>query len=137
MNIQWPVKGSAWAKLVEEGKGWEILIPDWLPSAMNSLMRNSWDSYMGERRFVQRYLSDNHRDIPPAMGKRAVQMVIIKTTGQWDDEPNLDARSKATLDAMTKLAILRDDNRKWLEWHHVQEVHGDVKGVVIRVWEVD
>jgi hypothetical protein len=137
MKIDWPVKGQEWGAMVEEGKAWEILIADWLPSSFNSLLRNSWTTYVGERRFIQRYLSDNYREIPPAMGKREIQIVIIKTSGQWDDEPNLDGRSKATLDAMTKLAMLRDDNRKWLKWNHVQEVHGTIKGVAIRLWEVE
>lgn len=137
MRIDWPISGKGWEAMVEAGRGWEILIADWLPSSMNSLLRNSWSSYMGERRFIQRYLSDNYRHIPPAMGKRGIQIVIIKTSGQWDDEPNLDGRSKATLDAMTKLAMLRDDSRRFLEWHHVQEVHGTIKGVAIRLWDVD
>ena len=123
--------------MVAAGRGWEIIIPDWLPSSLNSLLRNSWNTYIGERRFIQRYLSDNYRDIPPAMGKRGIKMAIIKATGQWDDEPNLDGRSKATIDAMTKLAMIRDDNRRYLEWHHVQEIHGTIKGVVVRLWEVD
>lgn len=138
MNINWPIKEDEWDKMVADGKAWQIIIGDWLPPSFNKLLRDSWTSYVGQRRWVQRYLSDNYGEkVPVAMGKRGIQMVIVKKSGQWDDEPNLDGRSKATLDAMVKLAMLRDDSRKFLEWHHVQEVHGSIKGVIIRLWETE
>ena len=137
MKIDWHIPTSEWDAMKADGRGWEILIPDWLPMAMNELIRNSWNTYMGERRWIQSYLSQNCRDIPPAMGKRAVQMLVVKGTGNLDDEPNLDGRSKATIDAMVKLKLLRDDNVKWLQWHHVSQVAGPFqKGLVIRLWDV-
>ncbi len=127
---------AEWAKKVEDGVGWEIIIPDWLPSSMNSLIKNSWNSYAGERRWIQHYMSHNFQAIPPALGKRAFEMVLVKKS-HLDDEPNLDARSKATLDAMQKLGMLRGDDVKWLEWHHVQQVKAPRGGVMMRLWEVD
>ncbi len=136
-DITWPMSGQEWDHLVNDDMGWEILVPEWLPSSLNTLIQGSYNSYMSERRWIQAFMSQNYRNIPPAMGKRAVKMIVVKKGSQWDDEPNLDGRSKATLDAMQKLSMLRGDDRKWLEWHHVQEVHGDVSGCVIRLWEVE
>lgn len=136
-DITWPHSIDEWDELLKSNKGWEMLIPEWLPSSLNSLIRNSYKSYASERRWVQSFLSQRYRDIPPAMGKRGVKLVIVKKGGQWDDASNLDGRSKAPLDAMTKLGMIRDDNHRWLTWHHVQEVHGIVSGTVIRLWEDD
>ena len=123
-----------WKAMVEAEIAWEIIIPDWLPSSLNSLLKNSWTSYAGERRWIQHYLSLNYPEIPPAMEKRGFEMFIAKKS-HMDDEPNLDARSKAILDAMQKLGMLRGDDIKWLDWHHVQQVKAPRSGVMARLWE--
>lgn len=124
-----------WRQMLEAGIAWEIIIPDWLPMSLNSLVSNSRSSYMGERRWIQHYLSHNYPAIPPAMDKRGFEMFIAKKS-HMDDEPNLDGRSKSILDAMQKLGMLRGDDMKWLEWHHVQQLKGTRKGVMARLWEV-
>lgn len=124
-----------WARRLEEGTAWEIIIPDWLPMSLNSLLTNSRNSYMGERRWVQHYLSHNYPSLTPALDKRGFEMILAKK-GQLDDEPNLDARSKAILDAFQKLGWLRGDDVHWLEWNHVQQVKvKSRKGVMIRLWD--
>lgn len=134
--MDWHIPQFRWDAMVGDGEAWQLVVPDWLPMSMNDLIKNSWNTYAGERRWIQHYLSTHYREVPPAMGKRAIEMMVVKSSGQYDDEPNLDGRSKATVDAMKKLGMVRDDNRKWLEWHHVKEWHGARKGLVIRLWEV-
>lgn len=125
-----------WDAMVAGEKAWEIMVPDWLPMSLNELMKNSWNTYAGERRWIQHYLSQTHPHIPPAMAKRGFEMILAKKS-HMDDEPNLDARSKAMLDAMQKLGMLRGDDVKWLQWHHVQQVKAPRSGVMARLWEVE
>lgn len=138
MKTDWVIPIIEWNELVSNGKAWEILVPEWHPYSMNDLIKNSWETYSSQRKWIQHFLSTNYRDsIPPAMERRALQMLLVKTHAMMDDEPNLDSRSKATVDAMTKLGMIRDDNTRWLQWHHVHQTKAAVKGFVVRLWEVE
>ena len=103
---------------------WTLTLP-MLPMSGNKRDTTHWTKRHRERKQIGTaigWLLLEQR-VSPAMGKRRVTITIHKTkrSRRLDDQPNLDGRSKAILDALVEHSALIDDSPMWLDFPRVIE----------------
>jgi Holliday junction resolvase RusA-like endonuclease len=106
----------------------EITIDNWHPVSVNKLINSHWAiaSKLKKRDKVEIRYASNH--IPPAKGKRRVELIIELGKGQRALDP--DNYAKSLGDALVASGLLVNDSHKWVEWSPVQFVRGKKKTTV-------
>lgn len=103
---------------------WMLSLP-MLPASMNQRERQSFWIRKRELDEITRTIGllAFEQKIPPALGRRSVQVTIHKSKRSRvkDDPANRDSRAKAILDAMVRTGLLVDDSDQWLDWGGVIE----------------
>lgn len=102
-----------------------IVVPDDLPPAANRRERQHWAMHAKTKKQWVEYMAYlGGRRIPQAKpgNRRRVSIHLEKgSRGKYDDEGNLDYRSKVILDALVELQILWDDDPSHLDYGGVQQ----------------
>jgi len=112
------------------------VIPDWHPAKLNALYAGHWARRArlkkADRELVGIYA--RQAAIPPATGKRRVQLVLTLAPRQRAGDP--DAYWKSMLDALTATGLLVDDNRQHVELAPVEFERGRAKATTILLADV-
>ncbi len=110
---------------------YRLVIPDWHPAKLNALYAGHWARRArlkkADRELVGIYA--RQAAIPPATGKRRVQLVLTLAPRQRAGDP--DAYWKSMLDALTATGLLVDDNRQHVELAPVEFERGRAKATTI------
>lgn len=109
----------------------EILIPDWRPTTINTLLGMHWNKRRKAKRADEAMIYYHVRgtDIPAATTKRRVSMVMAYFGRQ--KERDGDACWKTVLDGLVKADMLIDDNPRWCEQGTVGQMRTDKEYTII------
>lgn len=94
---------------------WTMELPGWQPCPLNRLLHCHWGT-AAKRKALDRdtiAAAVLVYGVPPATGKRRVELRIILAKGQRASDP--DSFWKSLLDGLTHARAIRDDNRQWCE----------------------
>ena len=100
-----------------------IRISDWMPTPLNRLMGQHWAKAGRQKKADLHVLVAHQTAIPPATGKRSVEVLVVLPKGRRAVDP--DALWKSLLDACVKCGLLVNDSRHWVVPQSVQFARGE------------
>jgi hypothetical protein len=110
---------------------WELLIPGWIPTLANELLR----THPMRRGRLKRadvetvYVAALEQGVGPATGKRRVSVTVY--CGNRSHAPDPDACLKSLLDALVKAHLLIDDSAAYCELGDIRVEKGKRATLVI------
>ncbi len=114
-----------------------IKVPGWHPVRLNQLVGAHWGTRAKRKRADQALLSVYVRlaGVPPATGRRRVDLLITLGPGQRAGDP--DAYLKSLLDALVVTGRLTDDNRQGVELGAVEFERGRQASTTISLTDLE
>lgn len=92
-----------------------MFVPNWIPTSLNKSIRRHWSEASRQKKAEAALIgaAAKAQDVPPAGGKRRVDLHVILPPGRkkLDD----DNAWKSVLDGLVKAKLLIDDRREWKE----------------------
>lgn len=116
-----------------------LTIDRWTPATVNELIDAHWRRASQlkriDRNMIAGYVALNR--IPPATGKRRVELTI--TRGESDPGRPVDPDNwfKSLLDALVRARMLIDDSAEWCEHRFIGTERGDRKATRIELIDLE
>lgn len=121
---------------------YEIVIPDFLPTSLNKLLRMHWSKRLkvqqSEWDLIAYYCagSDNNPGIRRALAPDRRRRVHLQFEHTGKRPPDPDNLLKTVIDGLVKCGRLVDDSQKWLDLETPTVVRGPRRRTVILMEDV-
>lgn len=115
---------------------WTLNIPGWRPQPLNKIMGHWGKAHKLKSQDRTTIACANMGySIPPAIGKRRVDLLIVYPKGMRSTDP--DSHWKSVCDALVYCHCLRDDTKNYVELGSVEYAKGESLRTVITLTDLN
>ena len=115
---------------------WTLNIPGWRPAPLNKIIGHWGKAH--KHKAVDRMVIGNTvaaYGVPPAIGKRRVDLLIVYPKGMRSTDP--DSHAKSLHDSLVYCGALRDDTNNYVELGSVEYAKGEALRTIITLTDIE